>query len=407
MNICPYCQAELEANSLFCSSCGSRLETNETAHMPQYEMQPQQYETPPPEQQPEQQQCVTKAPSKVEKLEAKREKKREALKSVTTNLSIIQGLNAAEYKHPQDKKTLETLKNIPFFQKVLKTTQEPFNTIERVKILGSCLQVNETSHLSVYRLMREACIILGVEEPDLYIYNSTTGLSTITAFAEDPVICVSACMLDAMDDDEMMFVFGHELAHIMSGHLIYTMVGTILEEGILKALLDLIPGIGILSDAAVIALIYAYFEWSRTAEYTCDRAGFLTCQNKEAACRALMKIAGYSTKYINERSLESFIEQGRLFEGVDTTDLNKVQKVMLSFGASHPWTVCRVSELLRFEETGLYTDIMQRKTIITTPEADETSAPLPTHLTNAMDKTEQTFEKLGNFADDVFSKFKK
>jgi len=456
MIVCQMCQANMEDDSRFCYNCGSLLDgaaaTTSPDEQPQlqplhayqqeypqqytqqyaqqdyaqqytqqaysqqyaqydYSQQPQQgYATPPPPQSgltPQKTSAKKTKQSQIkEKLEAKREKKREALKTVTTDFTILQGLCATEYKHPLDNKTLETLKNVPFFQKMLKLIQEPFNTIDRAKVLGSCLQVCEISHPSVYRMMREACVILGVDEPDLYLYNSKSGPAVLTAFHEEPVIRISACMLDIMDEKELMFIFGHELAHIMSGHLVYNMIGTVLEEGTLKTLLDMIPGIGIISDATVIALVYAYFEWSRTAEYTCDRAGFLTCQDKDAACRALMKIAGYSYKYVDERSLESFIEQGREFEGIDSKDFNKVQKVMLSFGASNPWTVCRVSELLRFEESGLYTDILERKTFIP-GGVDEYNAPAstaPVQKTSIKDKTGKAFGKIGKKADDMISK---
>jgi hypothetical protein len=136
-----------------------------------------------------------------------------------------------------------------------------------------------------------------------------------------------------------------------------------IKDELLSALLNAIPGGAVVTTVGVVSeeiLNYAYYEWSRAAELTCDRGGLLACQNIEASCRALMKLAGATHKFVNELSLDEFIEQGRNFVDIDTTTLGKVQKVLLSRTMTHPWSVFRVNQLLKFYDDNEYNDVIQR-----------------------------------------------
>jgi NADH pyrophosphatase NudC (nudix superfamily) len=161
-----------------------------------------------------------------------------------------------------------------------------------------------------------------------------------------------------MDDNELLFIIGHELSHIKSKHLIYGMLGDLIRIGALNAILATVPGFGVFAETAI---RYAYFQWERAGEFSCDRGGYLACQNFNASCMALMKLAGLSKRHIQELNLEEFIKQGKDFKDVDTIAFGKIQKIILSY-SSHPWAVSRVSELIKFNESGQYYNVLQRKT---------------------------------------------
>jgi hypothetical protein len=117
---------------------------------------------------------------------------------------------------------------------------------------------------------------------------------------------------------------------------------------------------------------FALFEWYQSGELTCDRGGYLACQDFTASCTALMKLAGWSEKYVNEMNLEEFIAQAQEYEDVDSDVFGTTQKIILSMGAStHPFAVSRVSQLLKFDKNGLYSDILQRKTEVTNSESSQ------------------------------------
>lgn len=273
---------------------------------------------------------------------------------------MIKGLNSSEYEHPMDRASLEALRKIPLFPKVLELCTIPQNSITRLELLGSNLKVTERQMPSVYKIMREACEVLDVAEPLFYI-SSSPQLNAYTACPDKPIICVYSYLLDMLTDEELRFVIGHELAHIKSEHIIYQALGTILGENLLSAILSTVPGLSTFSQPAIYAINYAYYEWYRAAELSCDRGGYLACQDFTASCTALMKLAGSSQRYVHELNLDEFIAQSREFQEGSSDGLGMIQKIILSNGRSHPWSVSRVHELIKFNDSGLYTDILARK----------------------------------------------
>ena len=313
---------------------------------------------------------------------------------------ILQNLNSPEYEHPLDRTTLKALKSIPLFPKLLEMIDVPYNNLRRLEFMGSRLRVGEKQLPAIYRIMREACDILDVDEPAIYI-DSGSDVNAYVMCSDKPILCISNTLLDIMDDDELMFVIGHELAHIKSGHVLYDSVGWVLKQGIINVMFSSIPGLSLLSDAVAVSLNYAYYKWSQAAEFTCDRGGYLACQNFTASCRALMKLACPSQKYLNELNLNEFLEQGRTFEDIDSSGLGNVQKIILSYGSTHPWMVSRTRELLRFAESGEYSNVIQRKTEGKTFEysADVSSS-------NTTGAVEQTYNTARNLAENAFSRFR-
>lgn len=272
----------------------------------------------------------------------------------------IKNLHSSEYEHPLDRVALDTLRKIPLFPKILELCTVPQNSITRMELLGSNLKVTERQMPTLYKIMRKACDTLEVPEPLFYI-SSTPDLNAYTACPDKPIVCVYSYLLDMMDEEELSFVIGHELSHIKSEHIIYQALGTVLGANLLGAMLAMVPGLGAFSGPAIYALNYAYYEWFRAAELSCDRGGYLACQNFKASCSALMKLAGSSHRYMKELNLDEFINQSRDFQEAGTEALGKIQKIILSQGRSHPWSVSRVHELIKFNDSGLYKDVLERK----------------------------------------------
>ena len=308
----------------------------------------------------------------------------------------IQGLQSTEYEHPLDRVTMEALKKIPLFPKLLELVTIPKSSIARLELLGSNLRVNERQFKSLYKIMREACEVLDMEEPILYV-SSQPELNAYTSCPDKPIICIYGYLLDIMDDDELMFVLGHELSHIKSQHIIYQTLGVVLANNMLSAIMSTIPGLSTFSTAAINALNYAYYEWFRAAELSCDRGGFLANQNFKASCTALMKLAGSSKRFVDELNLDEFIEQSREFKEVDSSALGVVQKIILSYGRSHPWSVSRVGELIKFSDSGRFTNVLQR-----TAEPEELEG-FAVSTASVQEAATQTYDKAKTAAKGAFS----
>ncbi|MCL1961584.1 MAG: M48 family metallopeptidase [Desulfovibrionaceae bacterium] len=279
----------------------------------------------------------------------------------------LTGLNTNEYEHSLDRTTLEALRNIPVLPKLIELVQTPTSMVTRYALLGSNMRVTERQLPSLYKKFRQACDIMEVPEPLFYL-STAPELNAYTACPDKPIIKMYSYLLDILEDDEIMFVLGHELAHVKSRHLVYTLLGELISAGVLRVIVSTIPGLSTIYTPMEISLNYAFYQWMRASEYTADRGGFLACQNFEASCRALMKLAGYSRTYANELSLDEFFEQTKSFDDVNETALGKVQQILLSFGQTHPWGVLRTRELLKFRDSGDYDKILRREMKLPPPE---------------------------------------
>lgn len=312
-------------------------------------------------------------------------------------------LSSCEYEHPSDKLALENLRKVPVLPKLIELVQTPANSIGRLKYAASFVRLNERQLPSVYRLLREACEILEVDEPALYL-ESSGEMNAYVMCADRPIICLTSQLVDVFDEDEMMFVLGHELAHIKAGHLVYKTLAYYMQLGMLEAVLALVPGAGLVSGGMAAALNYALFSWYRAGELTCDRGGYLACQNFGASCKALMKLAGWSAKHVNEMDIGEFMAQAREYEDAGAETFGAVQKLILSFSATtHPFAVERVSELLKFHEGGAYLDVLQRKTEIAAGQNLKEPAEPPVPVGEAAKEALKSVKKLGG---SLVSKFR-
>ena len=271
---------------------------------------------------------------------------------MTYSKRILHGLEHSQYEHDFDRVALEKLESIPFLTQACQWVTTHF--IERlytVQYTGSNLKVTKENYPQLYRYLDDACKILDVERiPDLYIeWNYTINACTIGA--ENPIIILDSGLIDLCDDDEIMFVIGHECGHIKSNHMLYHMMAQTIN-----LVIDAIPGGSLFAGG----LQYALYYWNRMSEFSADRAGLLCCQNKDAMTSAFMKMAGLPIKEFNDIQTASFLQQSRDFQMLDYEGMNKVVKFLSIADSTHPWTVMRSSELLKWIDEGEYDRIIYK-----------------------------------------------
>ncbi len=262
------------------------------------------------------------------------------------NKHILTGLKHESYEHPFDRAALQKLESIPFLTKACEWVTSNF--IERVytvQYTGSNLKVTRENYPKIYHYLEYACKILDLKEvPELYIewdYN----INACTIGAEHPIIILNSGLIDLCDDEEIMFIIGHEIGHIKSYHMLYHMMAQVIN-----VVIDSIPGGSLFAGG----LQYALYYWNRMSEFTADRAGLLCCQNPEAMTRAFIKMAGLPIKEFDNIKTETFIQQSRDFKMLDYDGMNKVIKFLSIADESHPWTVMRSAELIKWIDSGEY-----------------------------------------------------
>ena len=266
------------------------------------------------------------------------------------NKKILSKLEHAQYEHPFDKKALRALENTPGLGIVGNfITKHTIEKIYTVQYTGSNLKVTSENYPQIYEYLQYACQILNMPKiPDLYIQWGY-GINSFTVGSEKPIIVINSGLIDLCDDDEIMFVIGHECGHIKSNHMLYHMMAQVIN-----LFIDSIP----LGNIAAAPIQYALYYWDRMSEFTADRAGLLCCQNKVSAIRAFMKMAGMPIKEFGNIEYQTFIHQAAEFKQLDYDAMSKVIKFISIADASHPWTVMRAAELLNWINSGAYTQFV-------------------------------------------------
>jgi Zn-dependent protease with chaperone function len=266
----------------------------------------------------------------------------------------LKGLRPQSYEHPSDRKTLDALQNQSGIETLIRKCNEfGLERLLRVQLTGSYLRASEDCFPELHRAVQESCEVLDVpKRPAVYIQPG--GLNAFTAGVERPIIVFNAGLIDSLTEEELRFVAGHEIGHIKSGHVLYYQVAMLLPV-IAEAVGTATFGIGsLLSFPLEVALI----RWQRMSELTADRAGLLACQDVNAATTAMIKLAGLPAKFFEKVNTEDFIAQAREFESFDSDKLDWVAKILSGMGQTHPWTVMRASEMLRWIDSQSYEKLL-------------------------------------------------
>jgi Zn-dependent protease with chaperone function len=261
----------------------------------------------------------------------------------------LTGISSRAYEHPADRSALVALRKLTGFDTLLRKLFGLFNERAfRLTYLASAVRVSERQFPHVYELVRDGAYILDLPDvPDVYVTQSPL-VNAMALGRDKPFIVITTGMINLYDPEELRWVIGHELGHILSGHAVYrTMLLILLGLAARAAWTPL--GLGLQ------AIIWGLEEWFRKSELSCDRAGLLAGQDVDAARRALMKLAGGAQ--LSELNPDAFREQAHEYDAVpDLRD--SILKIMQLRGNTHPFAVIRFAELDYWATHGEYERIL-------------------------------------------------
>jgi Zn-dependent protease with chaperone function len=262
----------------------------------------------------------------------------------------LPGISSRAYEHPADRSALVALRKLTGFDTILKNLAGLFNDrAMRLMFLASSVRASQDQFPDLYQAMLDGCYILDLPRvPELYI-TQTPLVNAMALGMDKPFIVLNSGLVELMDPEELRWVIGHELGHVLSGHAVYN---TMLYNLILLAQrLALVPFAWI----GLKTVIWGLEEWHRKAEMSCDRAGLLATQDVEAARRALMKMAG--GRRLAELSHDEFHKQAREYDAVPDVRESLLKLLQLQ-GTTHPFAVIRFADLDRWADEGDYHTIL-------------------------------------------------
>lgn len=265
----------------------------------------------------------------------------------------LRGLNVERLKHPDDSAVINKLNKIPYFteflNKTVGTVREAYSTIEAQ---GDGWAITKNSSPKFYAQLEEVCRILNVKDVPYYSTEWSYYISGYSVGMENYRIVMLSGALDLLNDEEMLFMLGHELGHFLCGHKPYHM----LLETLYMPLVD---DTSVKMWATLIKL--PLLEWYRISDYTADRVGLLCCQDLNVALSTMIKQAGLPRKYYEKINIEGFIQQIREFNEKYTSTMDKMVKILSIRAAASPWLVVRTAKLIEWYESGEYHKIINNK----------------------------------------------
>ena len=309
---------------------------------------------------------------------------------------VLHEIDPRSWEHPADRAALNALRRVPGFDEVLRTLFGFFGERPiRLAFQASAVRVGPTQIARVHRLKEEVYRTLDSPADYPMFVQQSSELNAFAYGMAQPFIILNSRLVELMDDDELRFVIGHELGHVMSGHALYNTMSRILWSLAQMGF----PMVGLAARLVLEALL----SWQRQAELSCDRAGSLAVQDPDPAMRVMLKFA--SGQGVPEANQADFLKQAEEYrESGDLAD--QVFKVLNVLGTTHPFPVIRVAEQRAWFESGDYDRIVggeyRRRGDAETPYADDVSAAAKAYKESAR----ETFGKAGDAARKMMDSFR-
>lgn len=265
------------------------------------------------------------------------------------------GLKADRFRHPLDLQATNTLKQIPgvdiAIRSVLGSVAEQFFYLNNI---ASSVLVSEKQLPHLHKLLIEACEILDLEPPQLYIQqNPTPNAYTFAMRGKQPFVVLHTSLIEMLTLEEIQAVIAHELGHLKCEHGVYLTMANLV---VLAA--NLLPPWGTVLGQS---LQDQMLQWVRCAEFSCDRAALLAIQDPQVVMSVLMKLAGGSPTLAPQLNLDAFIEQAKAYDSVGTDSLGEMLQAAQTAQLTHPVPVIRAREIERWGSSAEYQSILDKR----------------------------------------------
>lgn len=333
--------------------------------------------------------------------------------SVRKSKKNLLSTSSRDWEHPADRAALDILRAIPGLDSILQTLMG--GTTERSLrqvTLASAVRVTPLQFGRIYRMVEESCTILNAKEiPETFV-SQNPFLNAGAVGVSKPFIVLNSALVQQCSDEELLAVVAHEVGHILSGHVLYKTLLSMLLKFTFSAFS--IP----LGQTAIIALVGALREWDRKSELTADRAGLLVVQEPMISYSVLMKLAG--GPFLNEMDIHEFFKQAHEYEQGESLK-DSFLKLFNEFDATHPFPVTRLIQLKMWVDSGEYQRLLdgtfeQQSSLTFDSFAKATSSykqdfsmskdQLTTIVSSVLSNIEDTATKTKNSVQDWFTNSK-
>jgi Zn-dependent protease with chaperone function len=276
---------------------------------------------------------------------------------LNTKTQLI-GLQADKFRHPLDLEATTSLRRLPgldlLVRNLLGGVTEEFLYLNNI---AASVLIGEHQLPHIHKLLVEACGILDLEVPQLYLkQHPAPNAYTMAVRGKNPFIVVHTSLVDLLTPGELQAVIAHELGHLKCEHGVYLTLANI----IVLATGGLLPGVG---NAIAQNLQAQMLQWLRCAEFSCDRAALLVSQDPKTVISVLMKLSGGSPLLAPLLNVDAFLDQARAYEAIGTTSFGKMLTASQTEQLSHPVPVLRAKEIDAWSQTDNYQSLLNNPTM--------------------------------------------
>ncbi|MGL5077057.1 MAG: M48 family metallopeptidase [Waterburya sp.] len=274
---------------------------------------------------------------------------------MTISKKALIGLKADRFRHPLDLQATNTIKQVPgidiAIRSVLGSVAEQFFYLNNI---ASSVLVSQKQLPDLHKLLIEACEILDLEPPQLYVQqNPTPNAYTFAMKGKQPFVVLHTSLIEMLTPEEIQAVIAHELGHLKCEHGVYLTMANVL---VLAA--NLLPTWGTILAQS---LQEQMLQWVRCAEFSCDRAALLAIQDPKVVMSVLMKLAGGSPTLAPQLNLDAFIEQAKAYDSLGTGGLGEMLQTAQTAQLTHPVPVIRAREIDRWASSAEYQAIVDKQ----------------------------------------------
>jgi Zn-dependent protease with chaperone function len=271
-----------------------------------------------------------------------------------TDKTRLLGLTADQFRHPLDLEATQSLKQLPGLDVLVRLALAPlaekFFVLEN---MASSVRVGDQQLPDLHQLLLEACEILDLECPQLYVrQNPVPNAYTFAMRGERPFVVMHTSLLELLTPAETQAVIAHELGHLKCDHGVYLTLANLLALAASQ-----LP----MGEVLAQSLQSQLMEWVRCAEFTCDRAALLVAQDPRVVISLLMKLSGGSPSLVSQLNVEAFLDQARAYDAIGDGDaMGEALKHIHTQDRTHPVPVLRAREIDRWASTSEYYSLVKK-----------------------------------------------
>lgn len=278
---------------------------------------------------------------------------------------------APDYGFSLDRRLLRQLtaiRPIRDLARALVRLREPF--FQQVNLMRM-VEVGPRQFPCIHEMAAHCARTLGIGLPRVFVeYYVSMNAYTYATDQATPSIVLSTGLIEAMTDDELLGVIGHECGHIHNLHSAYNtlmviggnqMAGVVLNAATAGGIS--LPLVGSIAQALSSGLMLFMMRWSRCAEITSDRAATICTGDPTVAMRMLAKLMTGGAATLEGMNLDEFMRQ--------IGDIKTMPARVLELLDSHPITAKRIAAIRLFAQSDVFGAwLPHRRTEVARPLAE-------------------------------------